>query len=320
MFPKKIKILVSLGAVGLFVMLSACGGEQDWIPGTESPPTSPEPPQQVVPPSSQHHHPSALQSVVSQITLPSTGTEHGMDLDDDGVVDNQIGRILGQVKSLFNIDMQPTLGEQIDAGKAILLYDVLARSLMDDTQVQVRAYLGVDKDGDPADNFSGAETFTISGNALESAVLPATIVGGKLASTTPGPGLVSLPFISHTTVLPLRNTQIQATVGPDGMRHGILAGAIPMDEAVSRLGPVLAKELNRVYQRPDQLPATVELLRYFLDQDRDGTITTEEFSTSNAFGFLLHSADIDTDEDGQLDAISFGISFKSVPCTIQTVD
>jgi len=91
MFPKMLKVLVLCGVIGL----CACGGEQERVPST---PSSPETPQEPAanPQSSQgYHQPSALQSVVSEITLPTSGIEHGMDLNDDGVVDNQIGRIQG---------------------------------------------------------------------------------------------------------------------------------------------------------------------------------------------------------------------------------
>jgi hypothetical protein len=296
-------------ALSLILALGACGpAEEGW--GFPTPPTPQDP---ATPPSTPAPPPSALQSVVSSLTLPKSGTEHGVDLDGDGVVDNQVGRLIGQLRSLLHLELQPAVDEELKAGKAIVLYDLLAHSLVDDGTVELRAYVGRDQDEDPSNNFSGSETFVVERGVME-AVLPAAIVASELRSTQPKRSFTSIPFRTTTAVLPLVATHIQARVGPDGMRHGILAGAIPMAEAAKRLAQVIAAELDRVYKLPDAPPVTRKALSVLLDKNGDGTITPDEFKGSNAFGFLLHTADIDSDGDGTPDAISFGIAFRSVPC------
>jgi len=306
----------AFGFVVLALGLGACGGEEH--PPVGQDPQTPQPPQVPSNPPAQPL-PSALQSVVSQIQLPLAGNV-GMDLDGDGLIDNQIGRLLGELHGLLGLDLQATLDKQLAAGKAIVLYDLRARSLVDDSDVELKAFIGADLDGTPANNFSGVESFAVKGSTVGTAVLPAAIAASKLASTTPERGFVSLPFLSETTVLPLRATRMQATVGPDGMSEGYLAGAIPVNEAVDRLAPVLAAELDRLYKLPTVSPTMVQAFRVLLDIDGDGTITDDELKASNAFGFLLHSADIDTDGDGTPDAISIGIGFRSVPCQILGVN
>jgi len=312
--------LTALGCVVVLALgLAACGGEEQYPPVPQAPQTPPAPQTPSNPPTQPVPLPSALQSVVSQIQLPLAGNV-GMDLDGDGLVDNQIGRLLGELRDMLGLDLQATLDKQLAAGKAIVLYDLRARSLVNDSGVELRAYIGADLDGMPADNFSGGESFAVKGTPVGAGVMPAAIAASRLASTTPERGFVSLPFLSETTVLPLRLTRLQATVGPDGLREGFLAGAIPVTEAVDRLAPVLAAELDRLYKLPTVSPTMVQAFRALLDIDGDGTITDDELKASNAFGFLLHSADIDTDDDGTPDAISFGIGFRAVPCQILGVD
>jgi len=262
-------------------------------------------------------HPSALQSVVSEIVLPTSGNEHGLDLDGDGMVDNQVGRLLGLLRSALQIELQPTLNKQLQAGKAIVLFDLLAGSLWTEGEAEVRAYLGRDLDSNAANNYSGVEQFQAISGIVETSVLPGSISSGRLATTKPSTGFIALPFLSKTAILPLRNTRIQAEVGPDGMQQAVLAGAIPMADAVALLAPVLTAELDRLYKLPELSPLAKQAFKSWLDADADGSISEQELTGSTAFGFLLHTADIDTDEDGTPDAVSFGIAFRSVPCSIR---
>jgi hypothetical protein len=309
---RRIALFTCVAVFGLAI--AACGSE--WEPSSEP---SITPPEQPTLPPDVNTKTSALQSVVSSITLSTSGQQYGLDLNGDGMIDNQIGRFLGQVKQLVGLDLQADLDEQVANGKALLLYDVIADSLVDANQVQIRAYVGNDLDSNPSDNFSGMESFRASSPSAVNPVLPAAISAGLLASTKPGVGMVSLPFLSDTTVLPLRRTRLQAKVGHDGMRQGILAGAISVSDAKSRLAPVLANELNRLYRRADQDPLLVKMIHATLDTDKDGQLTAPEFVASDFFKLFLNTADVDTDDDGAADAISFGIAFKSVPCSINVL-
>jgi hypothetical protein len=309
---RRIALFMCMAVFG--VALAACGSE--WEPNSD--PFVAPPGQPTLPPDVKSTA-SALQSVVSSLTLSTSGQQHGLDLNGDGVVDNQIGRFLGQVKQLVGLDLQADLDTHLAKGKALLLYDVIADSLVDANQVQIRAYVGSDLDSDPSDNFSGIESFRASSPTATSPVLPAAISAGLLASTKPGVGMISLPFVSDTTVLPLQRTRLQAKVGHDGMRQGILAGAISVADAKTRLAPVLSNELNRLYRRPGQDPLLVNVIRATLDTNKDGQLTAPEFVASDFFKLFLNTADVDTDNDGAADAISFGIAFKSVPCSINVL-
>lgn len=258
-------------------------------------------------------HPSALKSVVSSITLPTYNSQFSLDLNGDHVVDNQIGKFLGLLKSMFGVDLQGVLNEQLTAGKAILIYEVLAESLTDTDQAEIMAYLGTDTDDNPADNFSGLEVFQVEAQRWGDPVLMGSIKAGQL-TTQPGPGLVAIPFRSSSTVLMLRRTQIKAQVSSNGMTQGILAGAVPMDQLVYHLLPVLAVEISQVYRWPELSSTYAQLIDKYLDLDDDGAITVQELKDSQIFGLMLQTADVDTDSDGTPDAISFGVAFTSVPC------
>ena len=276
--------IVRIAVIALILgpWLIACGVEEEGEGIYVPPPTNNNKPQKP-PPSTSKSLPSALQSVVSHIDLPTSGKDHGLDLDGDGVVDNQVGRLIGQLRSLLNLELQPAVDEELKAGKGLVLYDLHANSLVDDGDVELRVYIGEDKDQDPSDNFSGTERFDVNRDVVAAAVLPAAIAASRLSSTTPERAFASLPFRTTTAVLPLVATRIQARVSAGGMQEGVLAGAIPMAEAAKRLTQVLTAELDQLYKRPDVSKNTYQALRVLLDQDGDGTITEAEFTASNAF-------------------------------------
>ena len=185
---------LGLVLISCLMVVVGCGGEDDPLAPPPVDPVDPAPPTLAIP---QILPPSALQSVMSQIILPTNGTEHSLDLDGDGVVDNQVGRLLGLLKSELEIDLQPTLDAQLQAGKAIVLFDLLASSLWSEEQAVIHASLGRDLDDDATNNFSGVEPFQALADVLHTSTLPGAISAGPPWSTTPSyPRVTTISAVS----------------------------------------------------------------------------------------------------------------------------
>jgi len=241
-------------------------------------------------------------SAVNEVKLPINSHQYGLDLDGDGIVDNQLGRLVATLKTFLpHVDLQAALSKRLAASKEKLIYDVSGR---DGEPVRIATYVGKAVD---------ATSFEIESQKNATPVVNGKIKDGEL-TTDVGAGLLTIPLREGGAVLTLRRARIVAQVTDAGMRQGILVGAIPTKQASAHLAQLLADELHMQYVNPTQNAKTVTALRRGFDLNSDSEITADEVRASALTGLLLSSADIDTDNDGLPDAISFGLAFTSTPC------
>jgi hypothetical protein len=304
-------LLSRLNLIALLLLPASwpgCSGGDGQVPKDGSPPTSDTAGvDQVV-----------LQAVVDKLILPKNAMDHAVDLNSDGAQDNQLGAIVGAIDAASGgmFDLQGGLNASITDGTLLLLYEVLASSITDDPQVVVRAHLGADPDGNPADNFSGSEDLAIAPGSPPNRTVPGSIQGGRLEA---GPGglMIALPISTAPMIFSLKMAQVQADLSPPpgGMADGRIAGAVPWSEVVAQAIPAIAADTDKTYKDPATDAQTVNLLRDLFDLNSDGTITTDEIQ-SNGLLQLILKPDIDTDGDQQADALSVGMGFTAKGCAI----
>src|SRR5688500_4168530 len=97
-------------AVALPLTVVACGGDDDGGPA--------------IIPEGEHY-----QYVASKAYVPTNNTqarEYGLDLDGNGMVDNQLGMALGTLAQM-NFDIQGTIDLAVAEGSIILLVDFQAK-------------------------------------------------------------------------------------------------------------------------------------------------------------------------------------------------
>ena len=87
------------------------------------------------------------------------------------------------------------------------------------------------------------------------------------------------------------------------------------DDLDNKLLPGMATLANDAVGNPSVPQATKDLILNLLDTDNDGTITSTEIKNNALIGAVL-APDVDTDNDGTADALSVGIGFTAVTCTI----
>jgi hypothetical protein len=274
--------------------------------------------------------------VVDTIRIPASFTEAlqlGRDIDRDpqGRPDNQLGMILSVIRTHLDTDLNAETAALIDAGKLLHLLEVRATSLGDAAHVGALLFHGVDTDGDPADNFSGDETFGIDGS--RGIGLTSGAIADGVLDLTSGtfPIAVTFPGLGEPFVIELVAGWIDGDITADGL-SGRLGGAVTVDELDRALIPALVEGLNRIIAR-DCPDGTCEsgsggelLVDYFDDCGEgsstcDGLLSVDELRSNDLVSSLL-APDMDLfDEAGQLnprcdqvkDALSIGLGFTAVP-------
>lgn len=231
----------------------------------------------------------------------------GLDLDDDGEVDNQAGSLIGALLGL-GLELDTIADETFAAGDVVALHRLRADSLTDDATVEWRTF-----DGAPpaeAPRFDGTDRFTI---ASETGALAGTLSGGH-ATLAWGDTTITLPFFPDQSPLriPLTDARMELDLDGDGC-IGRLAGVIPAIEIDEQLLPNLGAEMIIHIARHPEHPFTRVALDVF-DDDHDGNITIDEF-LADGLTRGLFGRDVDTDGDGDRDAMSFGVALDCVPAT-----
>jgi hypothetical protein len=204
--------------------------------------------------------PPAHTYVVSRVAVPASlaeATAFGMDLDGDGQVDNQLGRLVAALSNL-GVDLQAVVSGGIDRGTPILLLNLRTSSFSStgDARAEVRI-------GDPASavpqpcagpddvlcrrHLDGTGTFRIAAGSREDVALTGKISSGTFEG---GPGAVSLEvsFGGLATVpLQLIGARTRATgLGEDKIDRAIIAGGLTVDRFDTHVIPAIREQINRL--------------------------------------------------------------------------
>jgi hypothetical protein len=188
--------------------------------------------------------------IVTQMVVPTVAasdTEIGVDLDGDGVIDNNFGRILGGLKQGTGDDLNQDMARDILSGEYILLTRMVVSAWPDDDQILVQTLKGLT---DPTmdateDNFSG------DGNAAIDMVVDRSLhTCGSLNDgyVTAGPGTLELPItlLGGSAYLTLHGARVESTgpVTPQGFQDLMVGGGIDQATIDNQLIPYVALFLN----------------------------------------------------------------------------
>jgi len=257
---------------------------------------------------------SALQVVMDRIILPESGSDYCTDLDGNGTKENQLGMIMGALKLAGGaIDPQKELDTVMKQGQFLLLLDLKAHSIIQDSAVQVRCYLGQDLDSYPGDNFSGFEELGIDPASPSSLAMTGKVAMSQLVAG-PGTIIIPVPISGSTSYLNLVKARMWADLSATHMKKGIVSGAVPMSEVDKKLLPVLANLLDLAWK--GGASSQLAQLLAMLDTDKDKTIEASDLK-NNALVGAFFAADVDTDGDKKMDSMSMGLGFTAVKCKIK---
>ncbi len=287
--------------------------------------------------------------IVDSVRMPTNANEAqalGLELDCDrpGYTDNAFGQILSGLFTYWTDDVNGDVAGMIAEGRLLHLIDVQSTSLVDASGVGFTVLHGIDVDGDPADNFSGTETFAVDASRGQGTAAGSIVDHHVSARGGQMPIAFGLPSLEGVLVLPVEGVRVGAEVGK-GSLSGRIGGGIRTEPLHAILIPVFEYALGNLVAR--DCTATMDhppcgcadgafgqtLLDLFDEQpdrpgiepDGDCVITADELRDNSLVGSLL-SPDIDLFDDhgdlnpgvdGIYDSLSIGIGFTAVPAGIQ---
>jgi hypothetical protein len=256
--------------------------------------------------------------VVSAMRMPTDSTSAGVeafDLDGNGTVDNQLGAVLGAVVDT-GTDVQSGVDAAIATGAVVELVETGTGA---STSVAFHGGTpGVAPCASPQDvvcgrHLDGSTSFTAEMDP------DAPLVGSGTADAfTAGPGnahLVLPLFGGGGVVLPLVKARV-SLVRSGARLTGKIGGGVPADAVSSIVLPAMATWIQAVVARDCPGGACAqgsqgqELVALF-DTNRDGAVTVAELQASGIIATLT-APDLDTDQNGVPDALSFGVGLELV--------
>jgi hypothetical protein len=242
---------------------------------------------------------------VDAIQYPDKPSDFAVDLNGDGVRDNQLATILG-VFAANQTDPARSVGRLLDSGELAPVIDLTS----DDQSMHLRW-----QDGSLETTVDGK--LTKNTFASESAY----------KRTQPLSGFVRLPIFadSEPVKLPLVGVVLQLRLEDDGTVSGSLHGAVRIADLEALVMPEIFRAFDQMVTRfPDNHKSIVGLL----DRDGDEHVSYEEFKTSPIVKPFLR-ADVQLfDAAGRWapnpkntapDSLSLGFGFHASPVGKKTV-
>ncbi len=271
-----------------------------------------------------------LMYVVDSIDLPNSYDESqafGVVLDRNPLQrpNNAMGQVLSLIFSYVDVDLDDRVQSAIDDGRILHLLGVQATSLDEAAGVGAQIFLGVDRDDDPLDNFSGTESFAIEAGNFSQPLAGEIDDGRLIVELGSVPLRIVLPNVDTPFTLELEAARIEADVITTTEIRGKLGGVILEEELHASLLPLIYSSIQASLAL-DCVAGVCEQDshgRFFLDlfdEDLDGAIGYAEFEDNSLIGSLL-SPDVDMfDVDGNIrprcdgikDSLSFGAAFTAV--------
>jgi hypothetical protein len=281
--------------------------------------------------------------VVDTVTVPTEAAnpdpaidEFGFDLDGDGTTDNQLGNILSALVSAAgsgSLDIQAGVDTSVDDGSILLLANITATSLSSAAGAGFSIYLGTNPSPAPCtdvadpttcrQHLDGNGTFDIDTTQDAQGTVAGNIVGGTFTNSVPGTLALQISFQGSPVNLTLVDAHAQVTGITDGQFGASkLGGGVPDSNIQNDVIPAVQAAVAGIIADDCGQPTGVgdcmcldgstgnTLIGIFDDND-DCQVPLDEFRANTLIMTLLRP-DVDTDGDGELDALSVGVQATGV--------
>lgn len=242
--------------------------------------------------------------------LPHNATEAqqlGFDLDGDGHVEDQAGTVIGALAGL-GLEIEQSSADAFTGGDLIALHRLRADDLVADPSVEWTLFEGAPG---AAPRFDGSDRLLA---VAQTGQLAGMIHDGR-AELAWGGATIALPFFPGQDPLriPLGEARMVIDLDASGC-HGRVGGSIAADDITGAVLPTLAAEaIIHMARHPEH--RFTEIAHQVFDDNHDAQVTVDEILADPVTRGLF-SSDLDTDGDGQRDAVSFGLGFECAPATI----
>jgi len=241
----------------------------------------------------------------------------GLDLNNDGRLDNALGAVFAGLSNVFRFDAQ--IAASLQAGDVVILHSLRADSLDRDRAASWQLFLGTPQ---PNPVLTGGGTFVIDPAAPNNEKLKGAIDRGHFAG---GPGVVSLRLGlvpgQPPVELHLAAARIQADCTSTSC-SGKLGGGISRLEVDTVIIPAMAGAMQAVIDAdptcvPSSCTGTPRMILDLFDANHDFTITADELRGNFLIQAVL-SPDVDLfdasgspGQDGIRESLSLGLGFTA---------
>jgi hypothetical protein len=260
--------------------------------------------------------------VTSTLALPANSTQakaFGRDIDRDGHPDNALGAFFAALAG-NGLDLAGATQADVTEGNLLMLHSLRTPSFKKTKKATWQVFYAQQTQ---SPDFSGAGSFTVDTSAPHSARL-ATRIAKHHVRTATGAIPVQLDLGGGVFTLHLKDAQILATCARAGCSHGRITGVIGNSDITGALLPELATQFTAIVARDcpgsdssscadNSDGKTIESL---FDTNNDLVITADELQQNGLVQAIL-APDIDTNHDGNPDALSVGIGFGTVKARIK---
>jgi hypothetical protein len=194
--------------------------------------------------------------VTTGLRLPGPGETLGLDIDNNGTVDNALGNLLVSLGTLVGMgfDAQASIDGALMDGSLVMLWNLVnVNGFTTDSNMGVDFYLGEPAPGMDLMMYTGGGTFTVSVTSPMVNTLSGMIGGGALV-TSPSdiPLVIPLPMMGGLPAqinVTLVEAAIQCpAVSDTELTTCVLGGAITQDQINTEIVPAIVSFINGAVQ------------------------------------------------------------------------
>lgn len=277
---------------------------------------------------------AATRGFIANAVPPQNNAEimqAAIDLNGDGVLDNQLAQVLAQFSGL-GVD----LSAPVVAGRVVYLLRVTSSDPNFQNAAQVRAEWIVGQPTAPVPpDFSGSGSFLLDGNhgpgAFVAPLVATNYVSAEPATTTAPVDVPLQLMLGDRFVVMLHGARLKFTITPGGLVSGQLNGSITQEDIQIVLIPAFATLLNQIVAAGGPNATTV---RQIFDNGcggfgaGDGLIDTCEVNNSILGTMLAPDLDLydasgayapnpaPNPTNNERDSLSFGMRFTAANATV----
>ena len=260
-------------------------------------------------------------------TAPNESNIYGLDLNNDGIVDNAFGMVEASLGSM-GLPVESVVSHGIDIGSPITLVDLAAADLTTATTATATLYTGANAMPVPCNgtgdttcrhHLAGTGTFDIAATSARDTALTGAIAANVL---TAGPGTLHFPVtvFGSTVTVQLIAARVKLTGLTDtAVMSGIVAGGIPKSELDTKVFPAIAAgataavavDCNALTSPPGcgcTASSTGATYISLFDTNQNCAVTTDEIA-SNSLIMALFATDLTV---GNTKAMSFGVGITAI--------
>lgn len=207
-------------------------------------------------PVGQHYH-----YVIDHQYVPTNNTQarqYGLDLNGDGVIDNQLGMVLATFANM-GFDVQGATNTAVDHGYTLMLPDLQTLDLQSASHTGFTTFFGINPNppacnggNDPVcrHHLTGSAQFAVDSNSPHDPPLLGDATANTFAS---GPGVLDVQLV-FVTGLPTAVHLVAAhsklsSVTSTAIGNGVIGGGVLKSDVDGRLIPALQQALTIAVQR-----------------------------------------------------------------------